>query len=79
MFRAMLNRLKIDEKCNCCMSAEEQTQQERSQQIDRELQSYKRRFLATQKIVLLGALKLQLLGEYYYFLNLGEHFRRISP
>ena len=39
----------------CCMSQEDRLQLERSKRIDRELAALKRRFRATQKIVLLGA------------------------
>ena len=41
--------------CVCCLSDEERRQMERSRQIDRDLLALKRRFRATQKIVLLGA------------------------
>lgn len=41
--------------CQCCLSGEEQLQIEKSKRIDRELAAYKRKFQATQKIVLLGA------------------------
>jgi hypothetical protein len=39
----------------CCMSEEDRLQLERSKRIDRDLAALKRRFKATQKIVLLGA------------------------
>lgn len=51
----MLAKLRNNEKLNCCMSGEERAQMERSKRIDRELAEYRRRYVATQKIVLLGA------------------------
>ena len=39
----------------CCLSEEERHQIDRSRKIDRDLAALKRRFRATQKIVLLGA------------------------
>ncbi|RNA07000.1 guanine nucleotide-binding subunit alpha -like protein [Brachionus plicatilis] len=51
----MLSNLKRNEMCKCCLSGDERIQMERSKRIDRELGGMKRRFLATQKIVLLGA------------------------
>jgi len=47
-----------NDDCNnflCCLSASDRRQLEQSQRIDRELAILKRRFRATQKIVLLGA------------------------
>lgn len=41
--------------CMCCVSEEERLQIDRSRKIDRDLAALKRRFRATQKIVLLGA------------------------
>jgi hypothetical protein len=57
----MCNFDRIDcnnDDCNnffCCLSASDRRQLEQSQRIDRELALLKRRFRATQKIVLLGA------------------------
>lgn len=47
--------LKRADMCQCCLSGDERIQLEHSKKIDRELNQLKRRFLATQKIVLLGA------------------------
>lgn len=52
----MLKSLNFDESnCFCCVSEEERIQLERSRRIDRELAEYKKRYKATQKLVLLGA------------------------
>ena len=51
----ILTKLRNSENFTCCMSVEERIQFERSQGIDRQLDDYKRRYVATQKIVLLGA------------------------
>lgn len=48
----MLSNLRHHE---CCLSGEERIQLENSKRIDRELSALKRRYQATQKIVLLGA------------------------
>jgi guanine nucleotide-binding protein subunit alpha-12 len=41
--------------CVCCLSTQERLQLEKSKMIDQEIETIKRRFRATQKIVLLGA------------------------
>ncbi|CAF0773437.1 unnamed protein product [Brachionus calyciflorus] len=51
----MLSNLNRNDKCVCCLSGEDRIEIERSRQIDRELALLKRKFYATQKIVLLGA------------------------
>lgn len=52
----MLNKIKSSQtNCICCLSNEERLQIEHSRKIDRDLAALKRRFRATQKIVLLGA------------------------
>lgn len=50
-----LAKLRDSDRLSCCRTAEERSQLERSQSIDRELDEYRRRYMATQKIVLLGA------------------------
>jgi hypothetical protein len=51
----LLNKLRNNESLTCCMTEEEREQYERSREIDRDLDEYKRRYMSTQKIVLLGA------------------------
>jgi hypothetical protein len=53
----LLNRLRSggEAALTCCLSADEKAQQERSLAIDRQLDEHKRRYMSTQKIVLLGA------------------------
>lgn len=52
----MLNKVKYSQtSCICCLSEDERLQIEHSRKIDRDLAALKRRFKATQKIVLLGA------------------------
>ena len=51
----MLKYFEKNKMCMCCLSTDERLQQAKSKRIDRDLAEFKRRFLATQKIVLLGA------------------------
>jgi hypothetical protein len=51
----LINKLRSNDSLTCCMSEEERSQHERSRDIDRDLDEHKRRYIATQKIVLLGA------------------------
>lgn len=51
----MLNRFNESSSCCFCLSQEEKSQRDHSQEIDRKLQTEKRHVLKTQKIALLGA------------------------